>query len=132
MLTINSIDRDRGIIVTSAAGVVTITDFLEHIAHEAAEGLMGLDELLDFRAASIDLSIGDLHRIAKVIREHVADGVCGRVAVVTSNNFVVSVVTAYNLIIASERPLLRVFKYPIDADRWLESLPKGTEEVNAS
>jgi hypothetical protein len=119
VLTLASIDRENRILTTTAAGIISRADILDHIALKSTEDLLEFDELFDTRNASFDLSLADLHLVADAVQQSTAGRSHGRVAVVTSNSFVTSLAAAYNAIIGNRQPQLKVFRLLDDAQEWL-------------
>ena len=115
------VDRSGGAVFTTARGIVSYAELLDHIASKAKQGLIARAELFDARDITLDLSLSELQAIAEHTKEALGSQTPGKIAVVTNNTFVYGLARAYAVFAREDNPRLQVFQNVEDARAWLLS-----------
>lgn len=125
MPTTFSVDHERKTILTTASGILSLEEALDHLKAKAAAGAVTYAELFDARDVSLDFSVQDLMRIAAGVREVLGTAKPGPVAVVTNNNFIYGLARTYQVMTAQDNPRFEVFR---DYEAARASLPAPCRE----
>jgi hypothetical protein len=116
-------DEVRGILFTTAEGVVSFDDVWNHIEREAREGDLTCKELFDATNATTNMTPGEVRHLAESIRGKLDRSGFGPTAIVTRNDVFFGM--SRMLEICSELqdgPKFGVFREATRALRWLEAL----------
>lgn len=114
------IDASGKLIHATAKGILTIDEILKYVAARSAANALTYAELFDARDVTLDLSIADLHHIAKEMRQAVGTQTPGPTAVVTNSGFVYGLAQTYAAITRNDNPAFAVFRDIEEARQWLE------------
>ena len=113
------VDKSGGAVFTTARGIVSYTELLDHIAAKLERGLIARAELFDARDINLDLSLSELQGIAEQTKKALGSQTPGKIAVVTNNAFVYGLARAYAVFSREDNPSLQVFHNIEDARAWL-------------
>ena len=113
------IDQARGRMETLAVGLITYEDILRHLEEEEGDEALAMEELLDARAATTNLTSDQVHALVRRTDSLVRKGRFGAVAIVTDNNVVFGMARMYQ-ILCEELPVrIGVFRDLDEAEVWL-------------
>jgi len=115
------VDKSNGAVLTTARGIVSYTELLDHITAKSERGLIARAELFDARDISLNLSLSELQGIADQTKKALGTRKPGKIAIVTNNAFVYGLARAYAVFAREDNPRLRVFQDAEDAHAWLVS-----------
>lgn len=76
-------DKRSGILVTTATGVVSYADVLNHIRREAEAGDLACKELFDATEATTDMTTAEIQTVADAVRQRLGSDGFGPTAIVT-------------------------------------------------
>lgn len=76
-------DQRSGILFTTAKGVVSFSDVLNHIKREADAGDLACKELFDATEATTDMSSDEIQTLAESVRQRLGHDGFGPTAIVT-------------------------------------------------
>lgn len=113
------VEGERKLVLTTASGILSREEILEHLQAKAKGGLLSSPELFDLRDVTLDLSVADLQMIAEQVRRAMQGNQAGRIAVVTNNSFIAGIAGTYKELTAEDDAPLEVFQHVEDAREWL-------------
>ena len=114
-------DSARGRLQTTARGLVTLRDLLDHVDDEARNQHLGATELFDAREATTDLTSLQIHELVDRMRHHATFGRLGPTALVTENDVVYGMARMYSILSHEFDASFAVFRDIASAEQWLES-----------
>jgi len=112
-------DPRSGAVLTTARGIVSYAELLDHIAAKATKGLMARDELFDARDINLDLSLSEVKAIAERTKDALRSQPPGKIAIVTNNAFIYGLARAYALLSREDNPRCQLFQDVEGAHDWL-------------
>jgi len=113
------LEDGQQLVVTTASGILSREEILQHLGAKTASGVLATPELFDARDVTLDLSVADLQIIADQVRSAMAGIQPGRTAVVTTNNFISGFAETYKKLAAEDAAQLEIFQHVEDARKWL-------------
>ena len=113
-----SIDHEAKTIHTTASGIVSCDEILDHVERKRIAKAFNYAEVFDARGVTLDLSISDLHTIAAEVRAATGQEKPGRVSVVTNSSFIRGLAHTYAALTIGENPEFRVFHDLEGAKEW--------------
>src|SRR5437868_7452938 len=122
------IDPSAKTIHATAKGILTIHEILKYVADRSEANALTFAELFDARDVTLDLSITDLQRIAKEMREAVGTQTPGPTAVVTNSGFVYGLARTYAALTKKDNPAFAVFSDIEEAQQWLQQYRPSNAE----
>jgi len=115
------VDTVSGAVLTTARGIVSYAELLDHINAKLERGLITRAELFDARDINLDLSLSELQGIADQTKRALGARTPGKIAVVTNSAFVYGLARAYAVISREDNPRFQVFQDAHDAHAWVVS-----------
>jgi hypothetical protein len=109
-------------VITTARGILSIIDVIEHISAKKRAGIELFPELFDARNVSLDFSASDLKTIAAEVARAIDGRQPGPVAVVTNSAFLFGLAKAYADLTKAINPNVSVFYDYEKAHSWLRGL----------
>lgn len=109
----------QGVVLTTALGLVSGREVLEHVEAKTQAQLIHYDEIFDARNVTLDLSSSDLIAIAKAVRESLRGKMPGKSAVVTDSPIIYSLAKTYVELTGKETSDLHVFTDMPSAREWI-------------
>jgi hypothetical protein len=116
-----TVDRKAKAVFTTARGIVSRADIIDHIEAKMRAGVLAYAELFDGRETVLDLSMEDLPIIAETMRTAMADLKPGKVAVVADSGFLYSLARSYAELTREDNPQFEVFTEMEEAREWFLS-----------
>ncbi len=113
-----SFDHEAKTIHTTASGIVSCDEILDHVERKRLATAFSYAEVFDARGVTLDLSISDLHTIAAEVRAATGQEKPGRVSVVTNSSFIRGLAHTYAALTIGENPEFRVFQDLEAAKEW--------------
>ena len=113
------VEDSQKLVVTTASGILSREEILQHLQAKGLNGLLATPELFDARDVTLDLSVADLQIIADQVRSVMAGIQPGRTALVTTNNFISGIAGTYKALTAQDNSQLEVFQHVEEARKWL-------------
>ena len=114
-----SSDHGTKAIVTTATGIVSCEDILNHIEAKVVADVLTYAELFDARDVTLDVSIAELNVIAKEAREATGQQKPGRIAVVTNSSFIYGLAKLYASLTEKDNPHFEIFREMDAARSWI-------------
>ena len=114
-----TVEDSQKLVVTTASGILSREEILQHLQAKGLNGLLATPELFDARDVTLDLSVADLQIIADQVRSVMAGIQPGRTALVTTNNFISGIAGTYKALTAQDNSQLEVFQHVEEARKWL-------------
>ena len=114
-----TVEDSQKLVVTTASGILSREEILQHLQAKGRNGLLATPELFDARDVTLDLSVADLQIIADQVRSVMAGIQPGRTALVTTNNFISGIAGTYKALTAQDNSQLEVFQHVEEARKWL-------------
>ena len=110
---------------TTALGLITLRELLDHVEDEARKDHLGVKELFDAREATTDLTSLQIGELVDRMRHHASVGRLGPTALVTTNDVVYGMARMYSILSQDYDPGFAVFRDIASAEQWLESEAGG-------
>lgn len=132
MPTTFAVDHEQNAIFTTATGILSFEEIVQHLQAKEESHVLDYAELFDARDVSLDFSVAELRRIADEVRRMMGTVVPGKVAVVTNNNFIYGLARTYQAITTSHNSRLEVFKDFEAAREWLLEGQRDQASVEAT
>jgi hypothetical protein len=107
---------------TTARGILSIIDVIEHVREKKRAGIELQPELFDARDVTLDLSASDLKTIAAEVARAIDGKQPGPVAVVTNSAFLFGLAKAYAELTRTINPNVAVFYDYEKALCWLNGV----------
>jgi hypothetical protein len=115
------IDTTDGRVCTSASGVVTIADLIQHVESEQRDGAIGLPEIVDARGASTDVTSSQIRELVNRTNDFSQMRQVGPLAVVTDSDVLYGMTRMYQ-ILCDDLPMeIGVFRNLDQASEWLDT-----------
>lgn len=106
-------------ILTTATGIVSCADILDHIQAKVVADLVTYAELFDARDVTLDVSIAELHLIAESAREATGQQKPGRIGLVTNSSFIYGLAKLYASLTERDNPQFKIFQEMDTARAWI-------------
>lgn len=106
-------------ILTTATGIVTCAEILDHINAKVTADVLTYAELFDARDVTLDVSIAELNLIAKKVREATGKEKPGRIGVVTNSSFIYGLAKLYASLTEEDNPHFEIFQEMDAARSWI-------------
>lgn len=122
------IDERSGIILTTARGVLTEEDLINHKKSMASNPKLkpGMAELSDVRGVSrVDISPAGMKKLVAIDAAHSDLLKDYRLAIVASDDLVYGLGRMYEMMTAGNNPNVQVFRTFDEAMQWLARFPKN-------
>jgi hypothetical protein len=107
------------VIVTTATGIVSCADILDHIQAKVVSDVLSYAELFDARDVTLDVSVAELKSIAVKSREAIGKHQPGRVAVLTDSSFIYGLAKLYASLTEKDNPQFKIFQDMDAARSWI-------------
>lgn len=116
-------DSRRRILFTTAKGLISFGDVLNHIKREADAGDLACKELFDATEATTNMSTDEVQTLADVVRQRLIRDTFGPTAVVTINDVFFGMSRMLEILSdLNHGPKFGVFREAPVALQWLEVL----------
>ena len=113
-------DPARGVIRTTAHGIVRFDDLAAHLQALIDDGVASVPQLIDSRDAEHDLSPSDIRRLVELVGHlQAAHGLSHRTALVVSTPMNFGMARMYGALAHNVDPDFSVFRDLGDAEAWL-------------
>lgn len=122
------IDPESQTIHSTATGTVVYDELLNHLNAKKEIKLLNYAELFDARDVQMDLSMVDLHLIARNVHLAREGQKPAPIAVVTNSNFIRGLAKAYAALTSQDNSAFEVFSDIEEAKAWIRS--DAHREVN--
>jgi len=116
------------VVFTTAKGIVSYKDMLDHVLAKRAAEALTLPEIIDARDVALDLSISELGSFAAEVRKARKGEKPGKIAVVTNSAFLFALARSYAKVRDHANPRLQVFCDFEEAHAWLIKPSSTTDE----
>jgi hypothetical protein len=114
-----TVDEVKRAVFTTATGIVSCDEILDHLVAKASVGAASFHELFDARQVILDISSADLVVIAKGVSDSLGDEAHGKNAVVTDSAMIYGLAKTYADLTGKDASDFQVFE---DLDEARESL----------
>jgi hypothetical protein len=113
-------DAEQRILFTTAEGVLTLAEILEHLARESTEKAVAYREVFDATHARLETTISEVKMLVSQLHARMRDGPFGPTAVIAANDYFFGMASMV-AILAELRggPQIAVFRNLSDALEWL-------------
>jgi hypothetical protein len=125
-----TIERDTGLIRTSASGRVTGRDLVEYYRRLRAhpDFRSTLNEIFDVtQVDAIDVSADDVRRLSSVTEEFTSRGVPVKVAIIAPGDLEFGMSRMYEMLQVQSVNTLKVFRERSDAEDWIFGRPANDQ-----
>ncbi|HTY06861.1 MAG TPA: hypothetical protein VMC86_10110 [Gemmatimonadales bacterium] len=116
-----AVDQERGWLMATAEGSITLEDVRVHLSHEARAASLPYPELIDARAARPDLSPDDVRAIVVLLRELARDSRLGPTAVIVETDVGYGMLRMLEMLV-EDVCAIRPFRRREPAEEWLSEL----------
>lgn len=124
------INSSSKVVQSKATGIVGYVDLVEHLEAKEELAVHSFAEIFDARNVKLDLSIGDLLRIAAQVRRVLNNEEPGCTAVVTNSNFIRGLAQAYAKMTVEDNPAFEVFTDIEEANAWVHEQTHAMNKRN--
>ncbi len=113
-----NINHANRMVQSTAVGRVTARDIDEHLKLERYFNGLRYPEIIDARAANVDLSYEDVRRVVALVRKMSEKGKFGPTAVIVSGDIAVGVVRMLEALLG-DVAAIAPFRGEVEAQEWL-------------
>lgn len=110
---------ERNVIFTTATGILSYADVLDHIEAKRHGDVIASSELFDARRITLDISVDDLKSIASEVAKALDGKAPGRIAMVLNSAFFLGLARTYAGLSKVVNPAFEVFYDFDEARTWL-------------